>query len=96
MNVAGIDINKPTLFLSECVLIYIEAEESKELIQWVGNTFNTSVFVTYEQIRPDDSFGRIMIKNLQVVVVVVIVIVVKFYNLFVFYPLLVAAIFVST
>lgn len=55
----------PTLFLSECVLIYMKEEHSAAVVRW-ASTFNSALFVTYEQILPDDAFGRMMLKNLQV------------------------------
>jgi len=60
----GIDPNKPTLFLSECVLIYVQPQESAAVIQWAAG-FVAGVFLTYEMIRPDDPFGRMMVKNLE-------------------------------
>jgi hypothetical protein len=54
----------PTLFLSECVLVYLEPEESCSIIAWAAQSFSSSVFVTYEQVRPHDAFGQIMARNL--------------------------------
>ena len=59
----------PTLFISECVLIYLEVENSDAIIKWAASNFHAAAFVTYEQIRPHDSFGAIMIKNLQVLLI---------------------------
>ncbi len=61
----AIDFALPTLFISECVLIYLEPESSDAIIKWAGDNFKTGGFLTYEQIRPHDSFGIIMIRNLQ-------------------------------
>eukprot|EP01117_Protostelium_nocturnum_P013884 TRINITY_DN5224_c0_g1_i3.p1 TRINITY_DN5224_c0_g1~~TRINITY_DN5224_c0_g1_i3.p1 ORF type:complete len:272 (-),score=76.27 TRINITY_DN5224_c0_g1_i3:65-880(-) len=60
----GIDKDAPTLFISECVLIYLKAELSDKIISWVSKDFPVSAFVTYEQIKPDDAFGRVMMDNL--------------------------------
>eukprot|EP00013_Stygamoeba_regulata_P002976 CAMPEP_0177633928 /NCGR_PEP_ID=MMETSP0447-20121125/3099_1 /TAXON_ID=0 /ORGANISM="Stygamoeba regulata, Strain BSH-02190019" /LENGTH=313 /DNA_ID=CAMNT_0019135621 /DNA_START=6 /DNA_END=944 /DNA_ORIENTATION=+ len=60
----GIDFRIPTLFLSECVLIYMEPEFSDALISWVGSQFSMVVFVTYEQILPNDPYGEVMLRNL--------------------------------
>jgi O-methyltransferase involved in polyketide biosynthesis len=54
----------PTLFLSECVLIYMSAEEGNSIIEWAAK-LEHSVFCTYEQIRPHDAFGKTMIRNLE-------------------------------
>jgi singapore isolate B (sub-type 7) whole genome shotgun sequence assembly, scaffold_7 len=56
----------PTLFLSECVLIYIEPDSINPTLQYIQNTFPNSGFVVYEQIRPLDPFGAMMVKNLNV------------------------------
>lgn len=56
----------PTFFLSECVMVYMEPAESRALIRWVADSFTRAVFVTYEQIHPDDAFGRVMMENLAV------------------------------
>lgn len=62
---AGINFSVPTLFLSECVLIYLEPEESCAIIAWTAKAFERAVFVTYEQIRPHDAFGQVMARNLE-------------------------------
>ncbi|KAM9996031.1 hypothetical protein ACTFIY_002223 [Dictyostelium cf. discoideum] len=60
-----IDYNVPTLFLSECVLVYIPTKCGNDVIQWASNKFSESCFITYEQIKPNDEFGRMMIKNIE-------------------------------
>uniref|UniRef100_A0A673IWQ9 Leucine carboxyl methyltransferase 1 n=1 Tax=Sinocyclocheilus rhinocerous TaxID=307959 RepID=A0A673IWQ9_9TELE len=39
----------PTLFLSECVLVYMTSEQSSKLVNWVADTFPTTMFINYEQ-----------------------------------------------
>eukprot|EP00466_Bigelowiella_natans_P004770 jgi/Bigna1/92490/estExt_fgenesh1_pm.C_270011 len=69
MEKCGADFSIPTLFLSECVLIYLEPKYSTGVIAWASkkssNGGGFGRFVCYEQIRPDDPFGQIMIQNLQ-------------------------------
>uniref|UniRef100_A0A673J3M3 Leucine carboxyl methyltransferase 1 n=1 Tax=Sinocyclocheilus rhinocerous TaxID=307959 RepID=A0A673J3M3_9TELE len=55
----------PTLFLSECVLVYMTSEQSSKLVNWVADTFPTTMFINYEQVNMNDRFGQIMIENLQ-------------------------------
>ncbi|KAL1264279.1 hypothetical protein QQF64_004634, partial [Cirrhinus molitorella] len=55
----------PTLFLSECVLVYMTPEQSSKLVHWVADTFPTAMFINYEQVNMNDRFGQIMIENLQ-------------------------------
>ena len=59
LTAAGIDFSLPTLFLSECVLVYLEPEDSCAIIAWAARSFARSTFVTYEQIRPHDAFGQV-------------------------------------
>lgn len=55
----------PTLFLSECVMIYLDPAHSQAILDWVTSQVKNCMFVLYEQIRPRDAFGQMMIRNLQ-------------------------------
>ncbi|KAF9387026.1 hypothetical protein BGX21_000659, partial [Mortierella sp. AD011] len=61
----GFDTSLPTLFLSECVLIYIQPRDSDAIMDWVGANMDASLFVVYEQINPTDAFGAMMLRNLK-------------------------------
>uniref|UniRef100_UPI00358E4E08 tRNA wybutosine-synthesizing protein 4 isoform X2 n=1 Tax=Myxine glutinosa TaxID=7769 RepID=UPI00358E4E08 len=56
----GLDFSLPTLVLSECVLTYVAADSSSQLIAWTARVFPNAVFCLYEQIQPGDAFGAIM------------------------------------
>jgi tRNA wybutosine-synthesizing protein 4 len=60
----GFETQLPTLFISECALIYMSADEGTNIIRWAAHLTH-SVFCTYEQIRPHDAFGKTMIRNLE-------------------------------
>lgn len=60
----GVDANVPTLFLSECVLIYVNSTDTSKLIKWSSEFFQSSMFVIYEMILPFDGFGKMMVHNL--------------------------------
>ena len=62
----GIVFDAPTMFLSECVLVYLEPEDSGAVISWAGTNFPRAAMLTYEQIKPHDAFGQVMVKNLEV------------------------------
>lgn len=47
----GLDTSLPTMFLTECVLVYMEPEKSREVIKWAGTTFSTALFLNYEPVR---------------------------------------------
>lgn len=55
----------PTMFISECVLIYLDPRDSDSLISWTSSTFKKAFFWTYEQINPNDPFGSRMVENLK-------------------------------
>lgn len=59
-----LDPNVPTLFISEVVLVYMDPEDGDRLIEWVGRTFRAAEFVVFEQILPNDPFGKMMLKNI--------------------------------
>lgn len=62
----GFDPSLPTLFLSECVLIYLDVKESDAIIQHVAQECTAeTMFLIYEQIRPNDAFGKTMLQNLR-------------------------------
>lgn len=50
MLAAGLDKSLPTMFLTECVLVYIEPEKSCKVIEWAGTTFGTTLFLNYEPV----------------------------------------------
>ncbi|KAI7901788.1 leucine carboxyl methyltransferase [Cokeromyces recurvatus] len=62
---AGLDFQAPTLFLSECVFIYLPPEDSTHILKWITDYMKNTMFTLYEQIRPEDAFGKIMIRNLR-------------------------------
>ncbi|KAG0213264.1 hypothetical protein BGX28_004837 [Mortierella sp. GBA30] len=65
LKAQGFDTSLPTLFLSECVLIYIQPRDSDTIVEWVGENMAASLFVVYEQINPTDAFGAMMLRNLK-------------------------------
>ncbi|XP_030763831.1 leucine carboxyl methyltransferase 1 [Sitophilus oryzae] len=65
LHQAEIKYDKPTLFISECVLVYIESECVNRLLQWLSSTFSTGLFINYEMCNMNDTFGDIMMGNLR-------------------------------
>ncbi|NXX75018.1 TYW4 protein, partial [Urocolius indicus] len=57
---AGLDSEIPTLFIAEVVLTYTENSRSDALIQWAAEHFSQACFLLYEQMHPEDPFGRVM------------------------------------
>lgn len=62
---AEVDFNIPTLFLAECVLVYIDSNAASALIKWLAQKFSNSLFVNYEQVNMRDKFGQVMLSNLR-------------------------------
>ena len=66
LSQAGLRWDLPTLVLAECVLVYMEPQDSAHLLRSLGSWLPTAACLVYEQIRPDDAFGRQMLMNLEV------------------------------
>lgn len=62
---AGVDFAAPTIFLAECVLVYMEPESSAALLEWCSSRFPDSLFAAYEMTSPGDAFGQMMKQNIQ-------------------------------
>jgi hypothetical protein len=59
----------PTLFVSECCLVYLEPPDARALLAWAAAASApapASAVAVYEMVRPDDAFGRTMVANLEV------------------------------
>jgi hypothetical protein len=53
--------------ITECVLVYMEGNESKNLLKCMTDYFKNEVIcINYEMIKPHDAFGKVMIENLAV------------------------------
>lgn len=62
---AGMDLGAPTIFVAECVLVYMEPSAADRLIATAADGFRgPRAFVNYEPIRPDDPFGEQMVANI--------------------------------
>ncbi|KAI7882931.1 leucine carboxyl methyltransferase [Lichtheimia hyalospora FSU 10163] len=61
----GFKVDAPTLVISECVLIYLDPLDSNRIVNWLTQELTDAMVALYEQIKPDDAFGRMMIHNLQ-------------------------------
>lgn len=59
-----LDPERPTLCLTECVLVYMPIQDSSSLIKWLSDNFNRLTMVNYEQCNMEDRFGDIMLANM--------------------------------
>jgi len=66
MSEAGFRGDLPTLFISECVLVYMQALHGDGVIQWASSAVPDapSAMAVYEQTNPHDRFGKVMVENL--------------------------------
>lgn len=56
------------MVLTECLLIYLNNQDSEKILKWVSEFFAPSPFVgilNYEMILPNDPFGQTMLNNLR-------------------------------
>lgn len=52
----------PTIFIDECTLIYVDPGAVDKIIGFAAH-LQASGFISYGMVRPDDNFGKMMIKN---------------------------------
>ena len=64
LEACGFDRAKPTLFLAECCLVYMDLDVTERLLGFFSTLSSTAVIAVYEQVNPYDSFGRMMMENL--------------------------------
>ncbi|CAG8556377.1 4789_t:CDS:1, partial [Racocetra fulgida] len=43
----------------------MDPTNSNKIVEWIGENLNTTMFIVYEQILPNDAFGSIMLQNLK-------------------------------
>lgn len=56
----------PTLFIAECVFVYMPSSASASLVKWFADTFLCSAGIVYEMFGLEDPFGRVLKDNLKV------------------------------
>jgi tRNA wybutosine-synthesizing protein 4 len=65
IKAAGIDSTRSTVFITECVLVYMLPAASDALIRMAHDEFSgVRAFVNYEPIMPHDPFGKQMVLNI--------------------------------
>jgi O-methyltransferase involved in polyketide biosynthesis len=59
-------MSEPTLFLAECVLVYMLPDDADRMLSWASSNCTMAGFIAYEPCQPDDAFGQMMLQNLRV------------------------------
>ncbi|CAN7996726.1 unnamed protein product [Ixodes hexagonus] len=62
---SGLDVSLPTMFIAECVLVYMSCDESSALLSWITRNFSHAVLVTYDPVNMGDKFADVMVENLK-------------------------------
>ena len=66
-QVAGVekrlDLSKPTLLMCEVSTCYMDADAVNRVFEYFAGAFEKLNLITYEQIRPNDCFGRVMTRH---------------------------------
>ncbi|CAE6491056.1 unnamed protein product [Rhizoctonia solani] len=62
---APLDPSLPTLFIAECVFVYMPPSASGAILQWFSNTFGRAAGIVYEMFGLQDSFGKVLKDNLK-------------------------------
>lgn len=59
----------PTLFITECVLVYMSSEHSSALISLFSEDLlapsTPALWISYDMVHPEDTYGKMMLKNLR-------------------------------
>jgi len=58
------DPNEQTLFVFECVLMYLTKHNVQELLSFISKTCRLAVVVIYDPLILEDSFGQVMLQHL--------------------------------
>ena len=64
MSDCNIDYSLPTVFVSECVFVYLEPAKVNNFLTWIKHKFSAVALLNHEQLHMNDRFGRVMLENL--------------------------------
>jgi len=64
LKAINIDFTKPTIVLSECLLVYLDKSATIEVLKHINQSFKNVIFFLYDLIGPEDNFGKEMEINL--------------------------------
>lgn len=64
-KISEVNFDRPTIFLAECVLVYMEPKNCFNLLRALSDKFANAAFINYEQVNMNDRFGDVMLANLR-------------------------------
>ena len=64
-KLGNVDKERPTLVITECLLVYLKAEDSEVVLKGFSDMFPAIAFLNYEMIEPNDRFGQQMVENIE-------------------------------
>lgn len=65
LKTSEVNFSLPTIFLAECVLVYMEPKNCFNLLRALAEQFPAAAFINYEQVNMNDRFGDVMLANLR-------------------------------
>ncbi|KAI6173241.1 ER membrane protein complex subunit 4 [Aphelenchoides besseyi] len=65
LELAELDYSLPTIFLAECVFIYMDQQRCDELLGSIAQRFENCALINYEQVNMSDKFSSVMQSSLQ-------------------------------
>ncbi|OQR79558.1 leucine carboxyl methyltransferase 1-like [Tropilaelaps mercedesae] len=60
-----LDPQLPTLFITECVLVYMAPSDCEALLSYITSTFKKAVLLNYDPVNMNDKFAEVMLENLK-------------------------------
>lgn len=64
-KISEVNFDLPTIFLAECVLVYMEPRNCFNLLRALTERFPNAALINYEQVNLNDRFGEVMLTNLR-------------------------------
>ena len=62
----GVNYALPTIFIAECVFVYVDPNKTSAFLQWISTRFRSApiALINHEQLNIFDRFGQVMLENL--------------------------------
>lgn len=60
----NLNFSKPTILISECLLVYLEKNSTVEILKNFTGNFQNLILFIYDLVNPNDGFGKEMEMNL--------------------------------